>query len=299
MAVDGARAPGRRTGGVQRFQVQVPGTDGKNKIEARGTDRRGGESASAFAEYRFSARETPPASLYLVAVGIDTYPDPPGALRFAAKDAQDLASTLEDQGSGVFGNRMDLKVLNNPATTTRAAVEQAVAKVALEARPQDVFIFYLAGHGETVTSGYHFITAENPGGGLDNARIVELLTSVKTQKSLLILDTCYAGALMNEKDGISPLAHNVGGSVLAASGPKQWAMEGYNGHGVFSYFLIEGLRGHADRANGNRDDKITLGELNQYLMEQVPLATADRWGRRQQPRRILQGDDFPLTVARR
>lgn len=42
------------------------------------------------------------------------------------------------------------------------------------------------------------------------------------------------------------------------------------GHGVFTYYLLQGLHGEAD---ANKDDTVTAGELFAYLSEKVSKAT--------------------------
>ena len=37
-------------------------------------------------------------------------------------------------------------------------------------------------------------------------------------------------------------------------------------HGIFSYYLMKGMEGHADK---NEDNKISSGELNSYIQENV------------------------------
>jgi uncharacterized caspase-like protein len=59
--------------------------------------------------------------------------------------------------------------------------------------------------------------------------------------------------------------------VLAASGPNESAQERADlGHGVFTYYLLEGLRGAAD-ANG--DGEVDVNEAYAYVSEQVSHAT--------------------------
>jgi len=60
--------------------------------------------------------------------------------------------------------------------------------------------------------------------------------------------------------------------VISASDEKQFSQEGRNwgGHGVFTFFLMKGLKGEADY---NKDKTVTLGELIPYLSEQVRRAT--------------------------
>lgn len=61
--------------------------------------------------------------------------------------------------------------------------------------------------------------------------------------------------------------------VISASGDKQLSKEGKQwggGHGVFTHFLLKGLKGEADY---NKDERVTLGELIPFLSEQVRRAT--------------------------
>ncbi len=73
------------------------------------------------------------------------------------------------------------------------------------------------------------------------------------------------------------------------------ALEGYQGHGVFSFVLLEGLKGEADR-QGNRNRRVSVTELAEYLGEEVPRITQMLWGYEQFPTRELSGRSFPLTV---
>jgi uncharacterized caspase-like protein len=43
------------------------------------------------------------------------------------------------------------------------------------------------------------------------------------------------------------------------------------GHGVFTYFILEALKGDADKLekNGNGDSKVSLGELIDYTTDKV------------------------------
>jgi len=63
-------------------------------------------------------------------------------------------------------------------------------------------------------------------------------------------------------------------------------------HGIFSYYLMRGMEGDAD---SNRDGKITLGELQGYLAENVPRQAATM-NRRQDPQ--LFGDANRVLVGR-
>ena len=62
-----------------------------------------------------------------------------------------------------------------------------------------------------------------------------------------------------------------------------------DGHGVFTYFLLRGLQGEADR---NHDGVVTAGELFAYLQQSVRQATDGK----QNPRAMV-GIDSSLTIS--
>ena len=61
---------------------------------------------------------------------------------------------------------------------------------------------------------------------------------------------------------------------MTASGPNETSTENDElKHGVFTYFLLEGLRGKADI---DTDGIITVDEVYRYVSKEVPKATEQR-----------------------
>jgi uncharacterized caspase-like protein len=63
-------------------------------------------------------------------------------------------------------------------------------------------------------------------------------------------------------------------------------------HGIFSYYLMKGMEGDAD---ANKDGKITLGEMQKYLSEQVS-RQAGMVNRQQTP--VVMGDADKVLMSR-
>ena len=85
------------------------------------------------------------------------------------------------------------------------------------------------------------------------------------------------------------LAHGVAcwGLVLAGVGCQR---EG-DGHGVFTYFLLKGLEGQADR---DKNGLVTAGEIVEYVRSEVISARKDK----QHPNPSGQYDrNLPLAVV--
>ena len=76
-------------------------------------------------------------------------------------------------------------------------------------------------------------------------------------------------------------------TVFSAAGMKQTVKTLAEAqHGLFSYYLMKGIEGPAD---GDKDKKITAGELHQYV-----LANVSRLQQNQTPE--LQGDAKKVLV---
>jgi hypothetical protein len=62
---------------------------------------------------------------------------------------------------------------------------------------------------------------------------------------------------------------------------------------VFTYVLLEGFKGAADR---NNDGKVTVKEFDAYLQDQVPMLTQKHKGTPQYPSGYGFGQDFPIGL---
>jgi len=188
---------------------------------------------------------------------------------------------------------------------TRANIEARMKELTPQVRPEDVFVVYLAGHGAALDGEYHFLpwevryTSQQAlrDQGLNQEALRKLLQMIPAKKTLLLLDTCSSGAFamgpsrgLDDKMAIDRLSRISGRAMLAASGSEQMALEGEQGHGVFTHALLQGLQ-KADR-NGN--GLIEVGELADFIEELVPAITKRRWGYEQFPIKDLKGASFPV-----
>ena len=100
---------------------------------------------------------------------------------------------------------------------------------------------------------------------------------IKARKAVISLDTCQSGALTGgytksrtegplSETAIGRLHEATGRPVLTAASGGKSAYEGYKGHGVFTYALIEALH-HGDT---NTNGKIELSELVAHVEKRVP-----------------------------
>ncbi|MBI4545585.1 MAG: caspase family protein [Gemmatimonadetes bacterium] len=166
---------------------------------------------------------------------------------------------------------------------------------------EDMVIIYFAGHGapESDPSSLdgdglekYLLTADaDPENLIATAiamkEVATIFERIQAERIVFIADACYSGASggrtvftgarrANITDGFLDRLSGSGKGrvILSASSANEPSEERSDlGHGVFTYFLLEGLRGAGDR---NRDGVITVDEAYQYVSQKVPEATGQR-----------------------
>ncbi len=84
--------------------------------------------------------------------------------------------------------------------------------------------------------------------------------------------------------------------AIVAATDDQPTIEGYKGHGIFTYAILQALR-HADTVAGNRDGLTGLFELAAYVQARVPEITRQTFAYEQLPQVHMQGTGFPMGVV--
>ena len=254
--------------------------------------------------------------LYALVIGINTYRNQSISLTYAVPDALAFAGTLKKVASPLF-EKVDVRTLTTPEATTKEAITKTFEEIRQKVRPNDLFIFYNASHGMVdvvngeeqyflLTSNVRLLSSRHIGkDALSHKDLVSLIGSIPAQKKLVILDTCNAGkggkeiqiALLQQTRGLTDatavklLQRAVGSSVFSASADTQQALEGYKGHGLFTYVLLEGLQGAADF---KKDGFITVKGLALHTEERVMTLSEEVFKRQQNPMIETGVNDFPI-----
>jgi uncharacterized caspase-like protein len=147
----------------------------------------------------------------------------------------------------------------------------------------DVYVFY-SGHGLPSPDGQSLYFLPY---GVDKQylsrtavgqkEVVALLTASKPKSVTMFIDACYSGQTRGGETLLAsakPIAlkadTNVFPSnftVITASANDQISSSSPElKHGIFSFYLMKGMEGDAD---GNKDGKITAGEMQEYLSDKV------------------------------
>lgn len=256
---------------------------------------------------------------WAVVVGISDYDDSRiPSLRYAATDAKTFYNWLiSPQGGRYTPSRVKL-LLNKKATGKN--IKNALFVWLKRAIKEDLVTIYFAGHGSPESpdspdnlfllpydTQYDNIAATGfPMWDIETA----LKRFIKARKVIVIADACHSGGVGQSFDvarraaraiKVNPISSGLqslskmgdGVCVISASDDKQFSQEDRKwggGHGVFTYFLLEGLKGEADYS---RDGHVTLGELIPFLSEQVRRET-----RNAQSPTIAGKFDPAITIGR-
>ena len=252
---------------------------------------------------RGAARTAAKPNLYAVAIGVSKYADPTLSLGLAAKDAKDLAETLQRQRGKLYEQVM-VKVLTD-GQATKEGVLEALDWLDHQTTDKDVAMLFLAGHGINDKSGTYYFLPHNA--KTDQLRRTALpFSDIRNTvaylpgKALLFADTCHSGDILGTRRAVADInavvnelasAEN-GAIVFASSTGKQYALENPAwGNGAFTKALVEGLTGKAAYGQGSA---ITVNMLDLYLSERVKaLTNGEQTPTTAKPHTI---QDFPVAV---
>lgn len=246
------------------------------------------------------------ATLWLLAVGVSDYRDPTLNLAFADADARAIAAALREQDGRRIYSRVEARVLVN-ADVRRESILAGIRDLIATAGPDDVATIFMAGHGvrDLLTGTYYFLPhdATHEDFFTRGLRVEELNDMVRilqrhVRHVVVILDTCHSGAAelggssMARADDFTARVRADGLFLLAATRPGDKSKEiSRLGHGVFTYVLLNALRGEAP---AGVDGLLSLAELVIYLGTEVPRLTRGE----QTPYYLIAGSDLLFADVR-
>jgi uncharacterized caspase-like protein len=283
--------------------------DGNNLVSIVATNSQGTiESNRDRVSLVFQDKRYIKPNLYIFAIGIDKYRDGDLWLKYSLADAKDILKTIPNVSKQLFKNIYTFKLFDSEVTKDK--ILEKFAEIGKLTTRNDVFILYVAGHGitDTETAGYFYLPYDFrykneksiQNFGFSQEDFAKGLSNIQALKSLTLLDTCNSGSYTEamasrgvlQKTAIRKLTRATGRATIVASSKDQVALEGYKGHGVFTFAVLEALKG---KGFGN-DDKITIKELSAYLEDRVPDLTYEKWGYEQVPQSTINGTDFPIGL---
>lgn len=239
-------------------------------------------------------------------------------LNFTHADAEAFYALLTDPQRAGFREENVRLLLDAKATRNQIlkSVNQWLYK---QVTPDSTVMIFFAGHGgeeqdkcdeETGKKAYYFLPwdadpEDMATTGISQSDFQKLLRTLRSQRMVIFLDACHSSGVaragsrdiaMVTAPKYEKFAEGEGRVVIAAARPEQCSWEDEElQHGIFTYHLLEAMRGKAD-ANG--DGYVSIQEVATYLQREVP-RTVKRLGKEpQDPTFICESltKDILLTV---
>lgn len=322
VSVNGAQQTSQTTTRAERavpVRAQVTLSPGENVIEVTAIDKAGNASqmvrtvtrtlaavAEAVAPVKHGER-------WAVIIGVGKYENSGiPTLKFAEKDATSLYDFLVTKG-GFKKENVQILTDSTQQKPTLINIKRSLGEwLARRAGKDDTVVVYYAGHGapEVDAAGmeadglskYLVPRDADPESlfttGFPMDDIQRVFARLQAERVVFLVDTCFSGATGGRtfskqltRSGhlstqfLDRLAHSRGRVIITAAGPNELALELPDlGHGVFTYYLLKGMEGEADR---DKDGIVTVSELYEYLENKVS-EHARKSGGRQRP--IMKGE---------
>lgn len=224
-------------------------------------------------------------------------------LQFADKDAELFRDYLKSPAGGLMKDENIFLLLNENADNANFWSKGFQWLKAKKLQQGDKLFIYLAGHGDAIDQDQFFFLAYdcNPGNDKNNYLVggaIQLFNlkkkiAAETAKGVdvfFIMDACRTNELPGGPAGQNFLnaaitEKKAGEIIMLATGAGQESLEDAsigNGHGLFTYYLIDGLRGLADSIH-IKDYKVTLSEIKSYVDLNVKDVALKRFNKIQSP----------------
>jgi hypothetical protein len=279
---------GERTPTLE-FSERLPLQEGSNEIVVTAFDHENLSSTRTVTVTRLVDR----GQIWAVVVGISQY-RAVRSLRYADKDALAFYDYLIAQVGVPKGN---VTLLTNDQATLFNLKRSLGTDLKRKAGQKDTVIIYYAGHGAPETDAtspdedglekYLVPYDADPNDlyttALPMREVETIFQRLASDRVIFITDSCYSGATAGRTFAtasrravvsdafLARLSKGKGRVVLTASRASEVSEERETlGHGVFTYYLLEGLRGKADL---DGDGVITVDEAYTYVSKKVPEVT--------------------------
>jgi uncharacterized caspase-like protein len=218
-----------------------------------------------------------------LSIGINRYDAQQLAnLNYAVNDAKEIIEVFKAQEGKLYRKVNSLLIADGALAPTRDNIIDNFSYLK-RAGQRDVVLLFIAGHGLTDDGGNFYLmpsdAAFNADGSIRlskaiSSREIQAVLDVPGQK-LAFIDSCHSEGVSGRKTRgadnnqlVRALQDN-SAVILTASRGNQLSQESPEfEHGIFTYAIIQGMRGAADLVN--KDGRVTIKELDAYVSETVP-----------------------------
>jgi hypothetical protein len=267
-----------------------------------------------FLEEKESGQQKP-GNRWALIIGIDTYHDPEiNPLNYAVNDAKALYELLVNSNRGKFPPEHVKLLTSDEKTNKRLQPTEANILYYLKSwlrdnvKKEDTVLIFFSGHGAVQEGRTYLLPVDTdtfymPAYAIDNNEFVDGINQLKAEKIITLLDSCHSGGVAPTKGMGDMLPDDFYAKFEAATGnvtlsscrgnEQSWEWP-EKGHGVFTYYLLEGLKGEA---NTQRDQAVTFDEVAEYVGAQVSKWVKDHKNESQNPTVHIAGKSASSQIA--
>ncbi|HNR07617.1 MAG TPA: caspase family protein [Saprospiraceae bacterium] len=235
--------------------------------------------------------------VWAVIVGVARYAHMP-VLKYADDDAYQIYAFLKSPEGGAISDHQIKVLIDEDAS--RQKIIDALQEQFGKADANDVVMLYYSGHG--VNGAFLPIDYDGYNNKLFHEEINQIMEESEAKHKLCMIDACYAGSMADAKADFSASLNKFYSILEAEKGGAAFILSCKNREvsledsglrqGIFSHYLIRGLKGEAD---GDRNKIVSVQELFNYISQEVKTYT----GNIQNP--VMEGNynpNMPVAILR-
>lgn len=253
-----------------------------------------------------------------ILINVENYDHFPDLSQFTYNDVVALKQTLVERGGFSPNNIYEVNDRTQGAgfggplysePPTQANIKDKLERTIAFAEPEDNVFVYFSGHGCRDAEGRMYLAGSDcdprdpAKTGVPVEWLREQLAKSPAAFKLLVIDACHAGSDKADDPTKGVNSNSLGenfrdltGVVTLASstGDEKSQLYPDKKQSLFTYWLAQGLKGHADE---NSDSQVDIDELNKYVHRNVSETADQQFGHKQNPKRIVRGDTFGAPVV--
>ena len=297
-----------RVGQETKFTITGIDVNGNNDTKTISVVRQAVDSKAVIGQLNATnVKQQPLRDAVAIIIGIEKYKRVSKA-DYANADAQDFYD-YANRALGIKPENIKLLVDDGADDVEILQAFQNWLPLKVKKGKTDVYVFF-SGHGYPSEDGkgLYFLPYGVDKNYMDRTAVkqkelVTALQAVQPKSVTMFIDSCYSGQTRGGDTlvaGSKPIALKQSETayppeftVITASTFDQisWSSSELK-HGIFSYYLMKGMEGDADL---NKDSKITVAEMQEYLTDMVG-RQAMGMNRKQQPQ--LFGDPERVLIGK-
>ena len=264
-------------------------------------------------------------AFYAIICGTSDYQNPDLHLNYTVEDAKAMANALDIGASNLFGkDSVHLYVLTSPGatTTTKENIRKSFEVVSKRAKPEDIVLVYLSGHGIAVggqgKGDFYYLTKDAKSKlaedyknakerelvSISTEELTQWMNAIPAQKNIMVIDACGSGKAIDKMfasrgietsqlKAIDRMMERTGIFIISGCAADEESFESNSlGQGLLTYSLLEGIKGAALKEN------IYIDILNifDHAREEVP-KMAREGGLSQEPQMFVpQKGSFDIGI---